>query len=175
MTMTPEAAEHMASSLPGADHRWEITPDGNLVIMASANVAQSKIVTRLMGWFLRGGFADEQVLTEVGIRTVGDGVRGPDLAVFSAEPEGIGPWAATETLLLVIEVLSPSTRSTDQHEKMTEYAAAGISRYWLVDPAGDRDALVHTFALDVDRRYVEAGTSILLSDLIQQDPRPRLA
>ena len=35
---------------------------------------------------------------------------------------------------LVIEVLSPSTRSIDLGEKMDEYARAGIPEYWIVEP-----------------------------------------
>ena len=35
---------------------------------------------------------------------------------------------------LVMEVLSPGTRSVDRGEKFLEYARAGIGEYWLVDP-----------------------------------------
>gem|GEM_PF-4615304 len=35
---------------------------------------------------------------------------------------------------LVVEVISLSTRQTDRVEKFAEYARAGISEYWLVDP-----------------------------------------
>lgn len=37
---------------------------------------------------------------------------------------------------LVVEVLSPATHRTDRLEKFLEYAKAGVSEYWLVDPAG---------------------------------------
>lgn len=36
--------------------------------------------------------------------------------------------------LLVVEVLSPSTRGRDQVEKRRLYAARGIPSYWLLDP-----------------------------------------
>ena len=35
---------------------------------------------------------------------------------------------------LVVEVLSPSTRSRDRGIKMRRYAAAGIPHYWILDP-----------------------------------------
>jgi len=35
---------------------------------------------------------------------------------------------------LVVEVLSPGTRRADRREKFFEYAQAGISEYWMVDP-----------------------------------------
>ncbi|NJL89719.1 MAG: Uma2 family endonuclease [Coleofasciculaceae cyanobacterium SM2_1_6] len=36
--------------------------------------------------------------------------------------------------LLVIEVVSPSTKATDYRAKRTEYAARDIPEYWIVDP-----------------------------------------
>jgi Uma2 family endonuclease len=35
---------------------------------------------------------------------------------------------------LVVEVLSPSTRSRDQGIKLRRYAAAGVPHYWTLDP-----------------------------------------
>lgn len=37
---------------------------------------------------------------------------------------------------LVVEVLSPHTRRTDRLEKTGEYARAGVTEYWIVDPHG---------------------------------------
>jgi len=66
MTITPEAAERAAAALPG-DHRWEITPEGNLVLMSPANAVRSMLVMRLAAWFPQHGFNPRQVMTEVGI------------------------------------------------------------------------------------------------------------
>lgn len=35
---------------------------------------------------------------------------------------------------LAAEIISPGTRKTDRHDKFYEYAQAGITEYWLVDP-----------------------------------------
>ena len=166
MTITPEAAERAAAALPG-DHRWEISPEGNLILMSPANAIQSMIVMRLAAWFLRHGFDPRQVLTEVGIRTVGDGLRGPDLAIFDHVPELVGPWAATDELRLIIEVASPSTRRTDETDKVDEYARIGCPHYWTVEPIDD-DAIVLMRTLDTQRRYATAGR-IVLSKLLEQD------
>jgi Uma2 family endonuclease len=45
-------------------------------------------------------------------------------------PDG---WVS-ETPLLVVEVLSRSTRSEDTIRKSIDYARGGISQYWVVDP-----------------------------------------
>lgn len=55
--------------------------------------------------------------------------------------------------LLVVEVLSPSTRRWDLGTKKSAYAAAGLGSYWVVDPL--RPSLT-VFRLDVDRLVEEA-------------------
>jgi len=56
--------------------------------------------------------------------------------------------------LLVVEVLSPSTRTQDRTVKARRYAALGIPHYWLVDPEAGRiecyraEAGAYTLALE---------------------------
>jgi Uma2 family endonuclease len=38
------------------------------------------------------------------------------------------------TPLLIVEVLSPSTRAQDRGVKMRRYAARGVPHYWVLDP-----------------------------------------
>jgi Uma2 family endonuclease len=57
---------------------------------------------------------------------------------------------------LVVEVISASTRRTDRVEKFVEYATAGVSEYWLVDPEAQS---IEVFVLE-DNAYtllVKAG------------------
>jgi Uma2 family endonuclease len=58
---------------------------------------------------------------------------------------------------LVVEVISASTRRTDRVEKFVEYARAGVSEYWLVDP--DAQA-IEVFVLQDDAYVllVKAGS-----------------
>jgi Uma2 family endonuclease len=53
---------------------------------------------------------------------------------------------------LVVEVLSPSTRSRDRRTKLRAYQEAGVPEYWLVDP-DLRTVLV--YALQPGRGYIE--------------------
>jgi Uma2 family endonuclease len=46
--------------------------------------------------------------------------------------------------LLVVEVVSPSTKITDYRAKRTEYAARDIPEYWIIDPI---EAKVSVFVL----------------------------
>jgi Uma2 family endonuclease len=46
---------------------------------------------------------------------------------------------------LIVEVLSPSTRRTDQVVKFTAYEQAGVPEYWIVDPK-TRSVLVYVLS-----------------------------
>jgi len=71
------------------------------------------------------------VVTEVGYR-MADSDRGPDIAVVPAGTAS-GTWI-TEPPLLIVEIVSPSTRSQDYVTKSAEYGKAGVGQYWIVDP-----------------------------------------
>ncbi len=101
----------------------------------------------------------------VGIETVAAGestVRIPDVVVIP-EPQWdmIGDRSGAATIfkteaapLLVIEVLSPSTRAIDLNEKQTEYAQREIAEYWLIDPKANTVKV-----LQLDRQtYLAIGT-----------------
>ena len=58
--------------------------------------------------------------------------------------EGAGdPLFAEETPLVVVEVLSRSTRTEDLLRKSVEYQRAGVGQYWILDrDAGTLTALI---------------------------------
>jgi Uma2 family endonuclease len=56
----------------------------------------------------------------------------PDLLV--ARRADVGPQRLERPPLLVVEVLSPSTRAIDLGAKRQAYEAAAVPAYWLVDP-----------------------------------------
>jgi Uma2 family endonuclease len=57
----------------------------------------------------------------------------PDLVIV-AEPGQISSRAIEGVPLLVVEILSPSTRAQDRGIKMRRYADLGVPHYWIVDP-----------------------------------------
>lgn len=66
---------------------------------------------------------------------IGRSVFIPDVAVVSATGVvGFPAVLAPSAVRLVVEVLSPSNRTTDLVTKRATYALAGIAHYWLVDP-----------------------------------------
>lgn len=73
----------------------------------------------------------------------------PDLLVVRRAD--VSEEAFTGTPLLVVEILSPSTRAKDLVLKRALYAGAGVPSYWVLDPA---EGTVLLLDLDGDR-YVE--------------------
>jgi Uma2 family endonuclease len=57
----------------------------------------------------------------------------PDLVIV-AEPSQTSARAIEGVPLLVVEILSPSTRAQDRGIKIRRYAELGVPHYWIVDP-----------------------------------------
>ena len=57
----------------------------------------------------------------------------PDLAVYTTPQYANLHWREMPPPLLVIEVLSPSTRKRDRHRKRPAYLAHGVGDVWIVD------------------------------------------
>jgi Uma2 family endonuclease len=127
-------------------HRYEFNRDGVLSITPPATPEHALIVSRLVHWFFTHGFGPEEVTADCGI-DVGGGRR-PDLTVWA---KGKPPhparssYAGVDGLLLAIEVVSPDSEITDRIIKKTEYSAAGIPRYWIIER--DKGNSVHMYEL----------------------------
>lgn len=57
----------------------------------------------------------------------------PDLLIV-ANPDQISKRGIEGVPLMVVEILSPSTRAQDRAVKMRRYAECGIPHYWIADP-----------------------------------------
>ena len=90
----------------------------------------------------------------------------PDVLVVAIDRTG--PKNITEPLALAVEVLSPSTRRKDMVLKRSKYEDAGVTSYWVVDPAGPT-----VTALELrEGRYVEVGTATGTQTLSVRLPFP---
>ena len=133
----------------GTNTRYELV-GGVLVEMSLGTGKHSDIIRRLAKRFEEQA---EQQGTDwiaiqglVGIETdvpgQNDHVRIPDVTVMSeAQWNGIEDRPGSATIfqhepapIVVVEVLSPSTQSTDLTDKRTEYATRQIFEYWIVQP-----------------------------------------
>ena len=129
----------------GSDTKYELV-DGELVAMSLATGKHGRITKFLErdldGEIERTGLPWIVLQSLVGVRCPRglDTVRIPDVVVMQRDD-----WQALQEReavidfnlsapLLVIEVISPSTKNIDYPAKRTEYAARDIPEYWIVDP-----------------------------------------
>jgi len=169
-----DVAELAAADEQG--HRYELV-EGNLLIMAPADVDHMRVITQLLVWFVANGYAQDLVLPTPGLRIKGrSSGRNPDLMVLRRPVSGDIVWVEPEDALLVVEVVSPSTRSEDRLRKPAEYAGAGVQHFWRIErDAGP--ATVHMFELGLDGRGERAyiGHEAVRLDRLLQGAPPALA
>ena len=97
-----------------------------------------------------------RAVSGVGVRlTPGTGYI-PDLVICEPIPRGVKTIPAS-TVVLAIEVVSPSSRKIDRFEKPFIYAATGIKAYWRAEVVKDRLVRLHCYQLD-GGVYVEHAT-----------------
>jgi Uma2 family endonuclease len=105
--------------------------DGEVVMLMAPPVfdhgtAQSELIG-----LLKPLFPDDYLVPEVFLVLPRNRVRLPDLMLVGERPAD--GWVRTPPKL-VVEVLSPSTRSEDTIRKSVEYLEGGVGQYWVVDP-----------------------------------------
>ena len=87
------------------------------------------------------------MVTAIGVR-VRPGVGYiPDLVICEPVDDDAASVIAN-TVALVVEVESPSTRKIDRFEKPTAYATAGIQAYWRIEVVKHRTPVMFCYQLD---------------------------
>lgn len=103
--------------------------DGEVVVTPSADYPHQQVSRRLAN-LLEASLPDLFVVEAVTTYLPKNRERIPDIIVLEREPDTPH---IHDTPVLVAEILSPSTASEDTVRKSTEYLAAGIGQYWIVD------------------------------------------
>ena len=133
-----EWTAEQAMALPWDGNRYEVL-DGELFVSPAPSWTHQSAIERLF----------PRLSTYVDVHALGlaklspaDIVFGPRRLVqpdiFVVPRQGAGTprgWVDVHTLLLVVEVLSPSTARADRHRKRLIYQDQGVPEYWIVDPA----------------------------------------
>lgn len=135
MTALPWGSELTVEDLEAVHedgHRYELL-DGSLLVTPAPNTLHQRCVGRLVALVVAAASRDLEVLVGPFDWVVGPATLfQPDLLV--ARRDDVGPKRLEQAPLLVVEVLSPSTRRIDLGTKRVAYADAGVGGYWLVDP-----------------------------------------
>ena len=125
-------------ALPDTNYIVELS-EGHLLVHEMPGLEHQRIVSRLLfslsEWARTGG--DGEVFpAPMPIRLWEGKIREPDITFYAAGHEDRYHVQYADPPDLAIEVLSPSTRRIDRQEKAAEYAEAGVTEYWIVDPEG---------------------------------------
>ncbi|MCW3816526.1 Uma2 family endonuclease [Micromonospora sp. DR5-3] len=120
--------------LPEDGQDYEIF-DGSLLVSPHADVFHGAVANRLRRLLDRQAPAGLLVGQDIGVSAKRSSYFVPDLFVAREDALDRGGAALDPAdVLLVVEVISPNNAGRDLVLKRHEYAAAGIPRYWLVEP-----------------------------------------
>jgi Uma2 family endonuclease len=152
-------------ALPEDGKRYELV-DGELLVTPSPGwvhqTAAAELVRRLDG-YVRLNSVGVARFAPADISLGEDEVLQPDLFVV---PASLNPrtWQDVQSLLLVIEILSPGTARYDRLVKRRRYQRARVPEYWIVD----LDARL------VERWRPDDTRPEILTEILEWTPAPGL-
>ncbi|MEP7326082.1 MAG: Uma2 family endonuclease [Gemmatimonadota bacterium] len=158
-------------ALPFDGNRYEVV-DGELLVTPSPATQHQRAVGALhllLGNYLKAQVGAELFLSPADVEFDPKTLVQPDLFVLPLrEGRKLRAWADISTLLLAIEILSPSTARYDRLTKRRLYQRHGIE-YWIVDldariverwrPGDERPEIV---ADRLEWQTPEAGRSLVI-------------
>ena len=140
-------------AMPAATHRWtveerDVLPDdlcrrellnGELLVSPGCSGAHQEIlrrVLRLVGDFVEHHGIGAATFAPFDVVYSAHDVLEPDLVVLPAPVAALGKnWnGADRAPTLVVEIVSPSSRTRDYRRKRDFFAAGNALEYWIVDP-----------------------------------------
>jgi Uma2 family endonuclease len=158
-----------------SDVRYEFV-DGELIPMHPPKI-EHFLIAQFLSDYLRQVIAQSKlpwmVFAEIGVRTGFRRSRVVDLCVVQRDQvqELAGRSAVFETPpLLVVEIVSLDSIGRDYRYKRSEYAAAGIPEYWIVDPLENRLTILQLREGFYDEISQDASGLILSPTLVQFNP-----
>ena len=142
----------LAVGRPDDGLRYELL-DGVLIVTAAPSPRHQDAVTSLL-LLLHAACPHrlKVLMAPLDVDLAEDTLLEPDLLVFRREQADRRQ--VNGAPLLVVEVLSPSTRRIDLHLKRSRYEAAGTPSYWVVDPGEPPSVTAWELR---DGRYVEVA------------------
>jgi len=136
--MVRETVEPPLRYVPMSWEEWLALPESariewvdGVAVMAPQPVRGHQDVVDRLKATLAAALPTLVVVREIGVGEMRRRVRIPDVSVVERMSDE--EWLAPVTPILVVEVLSPSTRREDLLRKAPEYLEAGISQFWVVD------------------------------------------
>jgi Uma2 family endonuclease len=131
----------MVRAIPDDGKRYELVY-GELLVTPSPRLIHQAVVSRLLvslDAYLATYRIGVVLTSPADISWSADTLVQPDVFVADRDEARTLEWSYVKTLLLAIEVLSPSTGRFDRFTKRRLYQEIGIPTYWIVDP--DREVV----------------------------------
>ena len=123
-------------AFPDDGNRYELV-DGELLVRPAPAPRHQKVATRLCAWIegylVRQPGRAELFVSPADITWDREKLVQPDLFVVPVS-EVSRSWETVRTLLLAIEIVSPSSARGDRLVKRRLYQRQGVATYWIVDP-----------------------------------------
>ena len=145
--------------------------DGELIPMTAESEINRRIAMAILAYFFQLGIPAYRLSMKTEIVTTGSRVRVPDLVLFSEELATVMEGAKRSTVmpempppLLVVEVVSPnqSQSNRDYRHKRSEYAARGITEYWIIDAIAKKVTVLE-WVEGFYEEQVYGGDSVIVS------------
>ncbi len=157
MSVDMIAPEWMHSQITAAEYEsWseeqcagiEIV-DGMVVVSPSASKRHNRLARILANALDAAAGPDWNADTDFDVRLQDVPLtnRLPDVVVYRADTIDVSP-TLPEHVLLVVEIVSPGSETTDRIVKFEQYARAGIPFYWRVELTLAGIPVVYVYLLD---------------------------
>jgi Uma2 family endonuclease len=127
--------------------------DGMVVVSPSASKRHNRLARILANALDAAAGPDWNADTDFDVRLQDVPLtnRRPDVVVYRADTIDITP-TRPEHVLLVAEIVSPGSETTDRIVKSGQYAGSGIPFYWRVEMTPTGIPVVYTYLLDAATR-----------------------
>ncbi|WP_131747743.1 Uma2 family endonuclease [Frankia sp. Cppng1_Ct_nod] len=132
--------------------------DGMVVVSPSASKRHNRVARIVANALDTAAGDDWNADTDIDVRLQDVPLtnRRPDVVVYRADSIDVTP-TRPEHVLLVVEVVSPGSETTDRIVKADQYARAGIAFYWRIEQAATGVPLIYTYLLDPATRAYRDG------------------
>jgi Uma2 family endonuclease len=123
--------------------------DGMVVVSPSASKRHNRLARILANALEAAAGPDWNADTDFDVRLQDVPLtnRRPDVVVYRADTIDITP-TRPEQVLLVAEIVSPGSETTDRIVKLEQYARSGIAFYWRVELTPGGIPVIYSYLLD---------------------------
>jgi Uma2 family endonuclease len=122
----------MVREFPDDGNRYEVI-DGVLLVTPAPRLVHQRAVTELLfalRLWSKGQDIGEVLLSPADLELEPDDLVQPDIFVC---PLAAKDWTDVRSLVLAVEILSPSTEQSDRGRKRRYFSRVGVPEYWIVD------------------------------------------